>query len=251
MVKLRDLRIFLDEFLPSNQVADYCPNGLQVEGKNNVKNLATAVSASLATIEAAVEKGVDALIVHHGLFWQRDSYVIQGVKRKKLYLLLEHGISLFAYHLPLDMHQQVGNNWKAAKDLGWFDLQSFAYLNGSPIGVKGKIPPCSNEKLKEKLEAYYHHPAVCAWGGPDSNQTIALVSGGAHKTIMEAAQEGIDAFITGSFDEPIWYQAVEEGVNFFALGHSATERVGPLALAHHLEQVFHLPCHFLDIENPF
>jgi dinuclear metal center YbgI/SA1388 family protein len=251
MLKLKDLHRFLDDLLPSNGITDYCPNGLQVEGKANLKSLATAVTASLATIEAAIEHGIDALIVHHGLFWQGDSYVIQGVKRKKLMLLLERGISLFAYHLPLDMHLQVGNNWKAAKDLGWFDLQPFAYLKGVPIGVKGKIFPCSCQEFKRQLEAYYQHPAMCALGGIDSIETVALVSGGAHKTISEAAQEGIDAFITGSFDEPIWHQAMEEGVNFFALGHSATERVGPLALASHLEQIFHLPCHFLDIENPF
>lgn len=251
MLKLNELRRFLDELLPSNGVSDYGPNGLQVEGKMNINCLATAVSVSLATLETAVERGVDALIVHHGLFWQRDSYVIEGIKRKKLFLLLEHGITLFAYHLPLDMHPLVGNNWKAATDLGWFDLQPFAYVNGIPIGVKGKIPSCSRQEFKERLEAYYQHPAVCAWGGADSIQTVALVSGGAHKTITEAAREGIDAFITGSFDEPTWHQAREEGINFFALGHSATERVGPLALAIHLEQNFHLPCEFLDLENPF
>lgn len=251
MLKLQDLRLFLDELLPSNGLTDHCPNGLQVEGKPHIKSLATAVSASLETIEAAIKHKVDALIVHHGLFWQRDSYVIEGVKRKKLLRLLEHGISLFAYHLPLDMHPQVGNNWKAARDLGWLDLQPFAYLNGAPIGVKGRIPPCSREELKKLLESYYQHPATCAWGGVEAIQTLALVSGGAYKTILEAAQEGIDAFITGSFDEPVWHQAREEGINFFALGHSATERIGPIALAQHLEQVLHIPCHFLDIENPF
>lgn len=251
MLTLKELRRTLDELLPSNNVADYAPNGLQVEGKEHVRSLATAVSVSLETIKAAIEQKVDVLIVHHGLFWQRESYVIQGTKRKKLSLLLEHGISLFAYHLPLDMHPQIGNNWKAAKDLGWLDLHPFAYLNGIPIGVKGKIPPCSREEFKKRLENYYQHSAVCAWGGPESIQTVALVSGGAHKTILDAAQEGVDAFITGSFDEPVWYQAKEERINFFALGHSATERVGPLAMAAHLEQILHLPCHFLDIENPF
>ncbi len=251
ILKLKDLCCYLDELLPSQGVTDYAPNGLQVEGKGNVSRLATAVSASLETITAAVELGIDALIVHHGLFWQRDSYAIQGTKRRKLFLLLEHEINLFAYHLPLDMHVQLGNNWKAAQDLGWMDLQPFAYLNGGPIGVKGRIAPCKREELQLKLENYYGHSATCAWGGPDFIQTLGLVSGGAYKTITEAAKEGLDAFITGSFDEPVWYQAREEGINFFALGHSATERVGPMALAVHLEQVFHIPCSFIDIENPF
>lgn len=251
MLKLKELTQFLDELLPSKGITDYAPNGLQIEGKENITKLATAVSASLETIEAAVKQKMDVLIVHHGLFWQRDSYVIQGVKRQKLALLLENGISLFAYHLPLDMHTEIGNNWKVAKDLGWVDLQPFGNLNGVPIGVKGKIPSCSQKELQECLENYYQHPAVCAWGGRDCIQTIALVSGGAYKIMIDAAKEGIDAFITGSFDEPIWYQAKEEGINFLALGHSATERVGPRALAKHLTETLLFPCDFLDLENPF
>lgn len=251
MLKLEELRRYLDGLLPGNGVQDYAPNGLQVEGKPEIGRMATAVSASLATIEAAVAEKADALVVHHGLFWQRDSYIIEGVKRKKLSLLLEHGISLFAYHLPLDMHPEIGNNWRAAKEMGWSDLLPFASMNGVPIGVKGRIPPCSPEELKRKLEGYYQHPASCALGGTDKIQTLALVSGGAYKTITEAAREGIDAFVTGSFDEPVWHQAMEEKINFYALGHSATERVGPIALGHHLAQAFHLPCTFIDIANPF
>lgn len=251
MIKLTELRSYLDRLLPSNGVVDYGPNGLQVEGKEGIVKLATAVSASFATIEAAAQLRVDALIVHHGMFWQRDSYVIEGTKRKKLQLLLQQGISLFAYHLPLDMHPEIGNNWKAAKDMKWFDLQPFCYVDKVPIGVKGKIDPCSRLTFKKKLESYYQHVATCALGGPEQIQSVALVSGGAYKTITEAAAEGIDAFITGNFDEPAWHQSLEEGVNFYALGHSATERVGPMALASHLEQVLNLPCSFIDIENPF
>lgn len=251
MLTLEELCSYLDNLLPGQGVVDHAPNGLQVEGKVHIANVATAVTASLATIEAAVEQHVDVLIVHHGIFWQRDSYVIQGVKRKKLQLLLEHEISLFAYHLPLDMHPLIGNNWKAAKDLEWVDLQPFAYLDRVPIGVKGRIAPCSREEFKNRLEAYYRHPATCAWGGPQFIETVALVSGGAHKTILEAAKEGIDAYITGNFDEPTWHQAMEEKINFYALGHSATERIGPIALAIHLEKTLALPCHFLDLENPF
>lgn len=251
MLKLDELQAFLDDLLPSKGLEDYAPNGLQVEGKETVDCLATAVSASLATIEAAVSIGVNALIVHHGIFWQRDSYVIQGIKQKKLALLLKHGISLFAYHLPLDMHPQIGNNWKAAKDMGWENLAPFAFIKDIPIGVKGTLPGSTQEEFKQSLENYYQHSAAVAWGGPKIIQTVALVSGGAHKTILEAAKEGIDAFVTGSFDEPIWHQAMEEKVNFYALGHSATERVGPMGLANHLEKFFHVPCPFIDIPNPF
>lgn len=251
MLKLKELIHYLDNYLPSNEAKDYCPNGLQVEGKNHITHLGTAVSVSLATIEAAVEREIDALIVHHGLFWQGDSFVIQGVKRKKLGLLLEQKISLFAYHLPLDMHPVVGNNWKAARDLQWVDLEPFAFLNGVPIGVKGRISPIKREEFKQRLENYYQHEAVFALGGPEVIQTVALVSGGGYRHIADAAREGIDAFITGNFDEPAWHLAMEEGVNFYAMGHSATERVGPIALAEHLETTLQLPCHFLDLVNPF
>jgi len=246
-----ELSLYLDKLLPSNGVTDYALNGLQVEGKNGIAKVATAVSASLSTIEEAVKLKIDALIVHHGIFWNRDSYAIQGTKKKKLRLLLENEISLFAYHLPLDMHPQIGNNWKAAQDLGWLNLQPFGYLDRTPIGVKGEIALSSRDSLKEQLESYYGHPAVCVPGGPKQVRSIALISGGAYKNIMDAAKEKIDAFITGSFDEPVWHQAMEEGVNFYAMGHSATERVGPIALANSLRKTFKIPCEFIDIQNPF
>lgn len=251
VLTLKELHDYLNEFLSMSAVADYGPNGLQVEGKREVKSVATAVSASLKTIEMAVSKGIDALIVHHGIFWNRDSYVIEGTKRKKLELLLRNGMSLFAYHLPLDIHPEIGNNWKAAKEMGWFDLQPFGILNGVFIGVKGKILPITKEELKAQLEAYYNHPAAIAYGGPDMIESVALISGGAHKSILEAAQENINAYITGSFDEPVWHQAIEEKIHFYALGHSATERVGPIALANHLCRALPIPCSFIDIENPF
>lgn len=251
MLKLKELRSYLNALFPGNGVVDVCPNGLQVEGGNEIRSIATAVSASLMTIETAVQQGVDALIVHHGIFWNRDSYVIQGTKCKKIQLLLQHGISLFAYHLPLDMHPEIGNNWKAAIDLGWFDLQPFGCLDGVPIGVKGKIQSSKREAFGKVLEVYYKHPATSVYGGLEFIETVALVSGGAYKTIIEAAQQEIDAYITGSFDEPVWHQALEEKINFYALGHSATERIGVIALARNLEQRLHLPCYFIDIENPF
>lgn len=251
MIALPDLIRYLDQLLPGQGAVDYCPNGLQIEGKQEVKKIGTAVSVTLGTIEAAIKAQMDALVVHHGLFWQRDSYVIQGVKKKKIALLLEHGISLFAYHLPLDLHRLIGNNWRAAQELGWNDLQPFGYFGGVPIGVKGTLSNCSREELKTQLEEYYQHPAVCALGGVNQVKTVALVSGGAYKTLTDASLEGIDAFITGNYDEPAWYQAFEEGINFYALGHSATERIGPRALSQTISEELQIPCSFLDVFNPF
>ncbi|MBA3721927.1 MAG: Nif3-like dinuclear metal center hexameric protein [Parachlamydiaceae bacterium] len=252
-MELKALCKYLDDLLisTSEKMTDCCPNGLQVEGKGQIKKAVTAVSASIKTIEKAVEMGADALIVHHGIFWDRDSYVIQGVKKKKIALLLEHGISLIAYHLPLDMHKEYGNNWKAAIEMKWGNLKPFGYFGGIPIGVQGTIEECSQEELKKRLENYYEHPASCAFGGPTKIKSLALISGGAYKSISEAAVAKVDAFITGNFDEPVWHQAYEEKINFFALGHSATERVGPRALAEHLSEKFTIPFTFIDVINPF
>jgi len=251
MITLQELCCYLEDLLKVSSFSDYCPNGLQVEGKGKIKKVATAVSASLSTIEAAIEVGVQALIVHHGLFWNKDSYVIQGSKREKIRLLLKHDISLLAYHLPLDAHQEFGNNWKAAQELGWKDLEPFGDYNGTSIGVKGKILPQTRKEFMDNLESYYCHPAHCALGGKEIVSTAALISGGSHKSIIEAANEGVDCFVTGSFDEPVWHQAAEEKINFFAMGHSNTEKIGPRALGLHLEKHFGVHCSFLDIENPF
>jgi dinuclear metal center YbgI/SA1388 family protein len=245
MIPLKELCEHLNLFLRCSEFTDYGPNGLQVEGKAQVKKIATAVSASLLTIEAAAEWGADALIVHHGLFWNKDKYEVTGVKRDKLKLLLARGISLLAYHLPLDAHEEVGNNWKAASDLGLTALAPFSF------GVQGKMKPRSIDAFKNQLEQYYSHPAACALGGKEKVQTAAIISGGAHWSIKEAAAAGIDCFITGSFDEPIWHIAFEEKINFFALGHAATERIGPLALGEHLKEKWSLPVQFIDMANPF
>jgi dinuclear metal center YbgI/SA1388 family protein len=251
MITLKEIHLYCDTLLSSKTIPDYCNNGLQVEGRPQIKRLATAVSASLATIEAAVEHKADALLVHHGLFWTGDSYNITGTVRKKLLLLLKNDISLLAYHLPLDMNQEFGNNWKAAQDLGWTELRPFGFNKGLYLGVQGKFPKISREKFQHQLENYYQHPAHCAIGGKSEIESAALISGGAYKYITEASLEGLDCFITGNFDEPVWHQAYEERINFFSLGHSATEKIGPKALGKHLQEKFNLEYQFLDIPNPF
>lgn len=251
MITLQELCSYLEVLLQTSSFSDCCPIGLQVEGSNEIDKIAIGVSASLATIEAAIEAKAQVLIVHHGMFWNRDSYVIEGSKCEKLRLLLKHGISLLAYHLPLDAHPLYGNNWVAAKEMGWENLEPFGLYQGLAIGVKGKFSSRSREDFCLQLEKYYCHPAHSAMGGKAIVESAALISGGAHKSILEAAKEGIDCFITGSFDEPIWHQAFEEKINFFALGHYNTEIIGPRALGRHLEAHFKLPCQFLDLVNPF
>lgn len=252
MIALKELVQFTDSYLESHLIEDYCPNGLQIEGKSNISKLGTAVSASLQTIEQAVEQELDALIVHHGLFWKGDPYPITGSKLKKIELLLRNEISLIGYHLPLDVHPTIGNNWKAAQDLGWKQLTGFGKLIGPQfLGVKGCFDPIPTQEFRKNLENYYQHTAHVALGSKQLVTSAALISGGAHWEIREAVKAGVDCFITGSFDEPIWHIAQEENIHFFALGHSNTETIGPKTLGKLLESQFHIPCPFLDLPNPF
>lgn len=246
MVALFELCTYLKELLQVDLFEDYGPNGLQVEGKKQVKKGAFAVSASLSAIETAAKKNVDFLFTHHGLFWNRDPMPLLGTKKDKVQLLLQNGISLLAYHLPLDAHLTLGNNWKVAHDLGWVDLQPF-----HRIGVKARFKETSVAAFQRKLEKYYDHPAHVALGGKKTISSCALISGGAHRELPIAAKAGVDAYITGSFDEPTWHQAFEENIHFFALGHAATEKIGPKAMMNHLKEKFNLETVFIEEKNPF
>jgi dinuclear metal center YbgI/SA1388 family protein len=251
MITLQDLSQYLQELLSPADFADYCPNGIQVEGKLEINRIACAVSASVATIEEGIKKGADALIVHHGIFWNKDPYVIIGTKKDKLERLLKGGVSLLAYHLPLDAHPQIGNNWKAAFDLGLEDLTPFCLIGKSAIGVKGKMDLIPIEAFQKKLEVYYGHPAHVALGGKKEVRSAAIISGGGHRYLDQAADEKVDCYITGSFDEPIWDIAHERKINFLALGHYSTEKIGIFALMAHLHKQFRIPCEFIDLFNPF
>lgn len=251
MITLQDLFKHLEELLSPAEFADYAPNGVQVEGKKEVRHVAFAVSASVAALEACVAKKADVLIVHHGIFWNKDPHPVVGVRKKKLRLLLGSDISLLAYHLPLDAHPRIGNNWKAAVDLGLTDLTPFYFMGKTPIGVKGRFPPMKVEEFQKRLESYYGHVAHTALGGKSEVSSAAILSGGAHRQIDLAVAEGVDCFITGSFDEPIWDIAHEQNIHFFALGHYATERVGILSLMKEIESHFKISCEFLELPNPF
>ncbi len=251
MITLQQICSYLDEFLHCQNFTDYGPNGLQVEGGKDISKIAFAVTASLKVIEEAVKIGANCLIVHHGLFWKYDSFEVVGTKKKKLKLLLENDISLLGYHLPLDAHIEFGNNWVAARELGLVGLEEFGEVNGQCIGVKGEISPIKTDDFQKKLEEFYNHEAATALGGKEIIESAALISGGGYKYLTQAAKNGVDCFITGNFDEPAWHQAYEEGINFFALGHTATERIGPLALEKHLKKKFKVETIFIDSDNPF
>ncbi len=249
--QIRNFSYYLDQLLEPERFQDRCLNGLQVEGKSRISHIATGVTASLQNIKRAARLGADALIVHHGLFLKGSDVRVTGSLQQKLAILLEAGINLFAYHLPLDAHQQLGNNWPCAKALGWSDLAPFGMFNGTPFGVQGTCPPTERETFKKQLERFYNHPAHCAFGGPKVIKSAALVSGGAYKCLEEAVKVGVDCFITGTYDEPVWHQAFEEKINFIALGHAATERIGVRLLGEHLADQFAIRHTNLPDDNPF
>jgi dinuclear metal center YbgI/SA1388 family protein len=251
MHTLIDLTNQLNDYLQIALFSDFCPNGLQIEGCAKPKRIATAVSASLHIIQEAIKHQAEALIVHHGLFWKGDSYIVEGIKREKIHKLLSHDISLLAYHLPLDAHHEIGNNWKAAHDLNFSGLEPFYQVDKQWIGVKGKVEKMPRSELVNRLEAYYGQKAVLALGGKDLIETVALISGGAYRQLEHAAKEGIDFYVTGNFDEPAWHVAHERKINFAALGHAATEKVGPRALADYLRRIDSIDAFFLDEINPF
>ncbi|MBS0634612.1 MAG: Nif3-like dinuclear metal center hexameric protein [Verrucomicrobia bacterium] len=249
--QLKTFSHYIDTILHTSAFQDVCINGMQVEGKKKIQHLAVAVTASLHAIKRAKAIKADALLVHHGLFLKGKDVVIQNSLKEMLALLLGSDISLFAYHLPLDAHQELGNNWPAAKMLGWTDLEPFGYYQGMPIGVKGTCPPTSQEKFKKTLEKFYHREAISVLAGPKTIRSCALISGGAHKSLQEAVQNEVDCFITGTTDEPVWHIAHQDKINFFALGHAATETVGVQLLGQHLADHFDLRLSYIHENNPF
>lgn len=231
--------------------SDVSPNGLQVEGQAHVARIATAVSADQKTIHAAIQAGCQALIVHHGLLWERSPMRLVGPMAQRVRLLMEANISLLAYHLPMDLQPQIGNNWKAALDLGLAQLTPFGSSNGLRIGVVGECAAASPEQWRQQLQQYYGNTARHAPADVQNITRVAILSGGGHRWIEEAAEAGCQALVTGTVDEPQWHQARELGVHLFALGHAATERIGPRALARWLSE--QTPCEaiFLEDDNPF
>lgn len=250
-VALHDLVHYCYDLLKPSCFSDGCTNGLQVQGKPYIQHLGCAVSATLDVIRRSCELQCDGLLVHHGLFRRSDSHDIVGIVKDKLKLLLLNDISLLAYHLPLDAHRTLGNNWLAARELGWSDLEPFPNNDPIPIGVKGHFPPIHRHNLQQKLEEYYNNRIDSVFGGEEYIQSGAIITGGAHKYLPQAAAEHLGCFITGTRDEPSWPQAFECGINFFSAGHYATEVIGPKALAHHLASHFGIAMTFIAETNPF
>lgn len=247
-MQLSELDHYTRQLLDVSRFRDYCPNGLQVEGKPEVRKIVTGVTASLALLQAAVEQEADAILVHHGYFWKSEEAPIVGVKRKRIKLLLDHDISLFGFHLPLDAHPELGNNAQLGKRLG-FEVREWVGEQGL-IAVGTLVAPLSLGGLAQRVgERLERQPLVV--GDLDKRiARIAWCSGGAQGYFEQAAACGVDAYLTGEASEHNVHFARESGVAFISAGHHATERYGIQALGEHLAAYFGLEHRFIDIANP-
>lgn len=246
MVTVGQLVDYCRDLLRVGEIEDWpnALNGLQIENSGDVTKIGAAVDGSARTIDAAIEREIDLLIVHHGLFWP-GLQPITGSRRRTLERAFEHNVALYSVHLPLDVHSVLGNNAQLAVALGFENTEPFFEQKGQCVGLKVKAQ-VSRAELARKLEHSLGAPVKLFAAGPEQTQTIALITGGAGSEIYAVAQEGIDTFITG--EAPHWaaVAAEELGINLLLGGHYATETFGVKALTAHLSDRFNLPWEFLD-----
>ncbi len=255
MIPRTTLTDAFNTLLQPEHFKDYAPNGLQVEGKAEVRKIISGVTASLALIKAAVACDADAIFVHHGLFWRGQDGRVTGWMKQRLAVLLAHDINLLAYHLPLDAHPELGNNAQLGLLLGLrahegeqgrFADNQLGFLGSRMDG--GSFP--SAEALTQHLEATLKRSVVQVGQSPGAIKNIAWCTGGAQGYFEAAIAAGAEAFITGEISEPQAHYAREMGVPFFACGHHASERYGAPAVAAHVAAQFGLVHEFIDIDNP-
>lgn len=247
-MELYKLESYVGELLGAARFRDYCPNGVQVEGRTEVTHVVSGVTASLDLLKAAVAAGADAVLVHHGYFWKNEDARITGVKRGRIEWLLRHNISLLAYHLPLDAHPELGNNAQLALRLGfetegWFGEQATA--------CHGLLPgPLTLAQLGEGVRDRLGRTPLLIGDLDRKIRRVAWCSGAAQSYFEEAVRLGVDAFLTGEISEQSVHLARETGVAFIAAGHHATERYGVQALGEHVATQFGIRHQFVDIANP-
>ena len=248
MVKINELINYTGQILQVERFRDYCPNGLQVEGRSEVCKIVSGVTASMALLEAAHAAGADMVLVHHGYFWRNEDACITGIKRARLKFLLEHNINLTAYHLPLDAHIEFGNNVQLARVMG---VTLDGWAGEQDMVAHGTLPDVLSlrqfaEHIKIKLQ---REPLII--GDLDKPiKRIAWCTGAAQNYLDVAVGLGVDVYVSGEVSEQTVHLARESGVAYIAAGHHATERYGVQALGHHLAQHFSLGHSFIDIDNP-
>lgn len=252
MLTRTEFEQFLNNLLSPELIKDFCPNGLQIQGSDNITKVITGVTATQALIERAIDENADAILVHHGYFWKNESYVIKGMKHKRIKALLDHNINLFAYHLPLDIHPTVGNNAQLGKLLAIKHTGPLELGNAQSVAVQGKLASTVDGKtFKNRIDNVLARE--CLHISPPSNKvinTIGWCTGGGQNYIELAAEQGVDAFISGEVSEQTTHIAREMDIHFFAAGHHATERYGVKALAAHINNELPIEALFVDIDNP-
>jgi dinuclear metal center YbgI/SA1388 family protein len=248
MARRADVEAFLQQLLAPERFKDYGPNGLQVEGRAEVRKVVSGVTASLAFIEAAAQAGADMVLVHHGLFWRGQDGRLTGWLKARVERLMRADINLFAYHLPLDAHPTLGNNARLAAELGIEADGRFGEQDLGFIGAAGEL--ASLDRLKARVEHCLHRPPTLVAGDGRPFRRLAWCTGGAQGHFEAAIAAGADAFLTGEISEPQAHLARETGVAFMACGHHATERYGAPAVAAHLASTLGLVHEFIEVENP-
>lgn len=252
-MKIQVLADYIREILQVDKYRDYCPNGLQVEGRQEVLRLVTGVSASKALLMAAVEAEADAVLVHHGYFWRNEDARITGLKKARIKILLDHEISLFAYHLPLDGHAQYGNNMQLGIKLGMQKIQQeqLPWLTGNSLVTTGELGQVLS------LQSWANHIEHCLGQAPlvigeadKKIKRVAWCTGAAQHGLEYAISLGVDAYLSGEISEQTVHLARESGVAYLAAGHHATERYGVQSLGQHLAETFGISHQFIDISNP-
>jgi len=245
----RQLTAFLDDLLEPERFRDYCPNGLQVEGREDINHLVTGVTASQALIEAAIERGADAILVHHGYFWRSEDPCIVGIKAKRIRSLIAHDVSLLAYHLPLDWHVELGNNAMLARLMGIADGQPLDPLDtNTPVFVGHLTTPMTLQQLADVLHGRLDREPMVI--GDHTVSSVAWCTGAGQGYIDTAADWGADAFVTGEVSEQTVHIARERGIGFIAAGHHATERYGVQAVGERVAEALNLSHEFIDVANP-
>ena len=262
-ISAQALTDFCDEYLSAAAFKDYAPNGLQVDGGRPIQRIVTGVTACEALIDAAIADKADAILVHHGYFWKGEPAPITGMKGQRIRKLIQHGISLIGYHLPLDAHPRIGNNAKLAELLDMTIIGALYPTESHPVGNIATCTPQNAQSLITQItDALGRLPLHISahYQTSDSNQSdaqnnrlierVGICTGGAQDMIEQAALMGCDAFISGEISERTTHIARELGIDYFACGHHATERGGIQALGDIIAQQFGLAVTFIDIDNP-
>jgi dinuclear metal center YbgI/SA1388 family protein len=251
MASTHELLADLDTLLEPGRWRDFGPNGLQVPGPDEVQTVVTGVSATAALFERARDEGADLVLVHHGLFWPHLPSPLDAPAKRRLQLLFDADMALAAYHLPLDGHQDVGNNALLARAIGAETWDGFALHGGLPIGVAATLPePVTADELLARVRAATHRQPLAFLEGPQLLRRVGIVSGAGGDHLSDAAQAGLDALVTGEPSERHMALAQELGLHFIAAGHYATETLGIRALGDRLANRFSVRHVFVDLPNP-